>query len=134
MKYRCPKCKGNDGLSVVVKQWAALCYNEKGDFEGTDTDAKTVPDHDQEWDQESAMRCNCGFTGKARDFNEVAQEETEEEKEYTVSVCRIGYGHTEIDVKARSIAAAENLAIDKAGDISYSEHTSDYVVDTCTLK
>ena len=52
---------------------------------------------------------------------------------YVVSVCRIAYGHNEIEVEADSPEQAEEKALDKAGDYLYNEHTSEYEVTGVTL-
>ncbi len=51
---------------------------------------------------------------------------------YEVSVCRTGYGFHRIQVQARSAEEAEELALDEAGDHSYSEKTSEYTLDGTT--
>jgi hypothetical protein len=54
---------------------------------------------------------------------------SQEPENYTVSVCRTGYGFAYIDVMARSPEEAEELAMDEAGDHSYSEKASEYKAD-----
>ncbi len=51
------------------------------------------------------------------------------EKEYTVTVNRIGYAQNEIKVKAESQKEAKRIAIDKAGSLDFSEHTAEYEVE-----
>jgi hypothetical protein len=54
---------------------------------------------------------------------------SEEPESYTVTMCRTGYGFAYIDVMARSPEEAEELAMDEAGDHSYSEKASEYKAD-----
>jgi hypothetical protein len=50
-------------------------------------------------------------------------------KNYKVGVCRISYGYATLDVTAPNQRAAKKLALDNAGDHSFSEHTADYKMD-----
>lgn len=50
---------------------------------------------------------------------------------YKVSVYRIGYAHLDIEVEADNPNAAEDLAVEKAGDHVFSEHDADYKADGC---
>jgi hypothetical protein len=45
---------------------------------------------------------------------------------FDVHVCRTGYGHATLRVKATTPEQARNLAMENAGDYSYSEKESDY--------
>jgi hypothetical protein len=54
------------------------------------------------------------------------------ELEWSANVCRTGYGFSDIVVKARTAAEAEELALDDAGNHYYSEKNSDYEVDWVT--
>jgi hypothetical protein len=54
---------------------------------------------------------------------------SQEPESYTVTMCRTGYGFAYIDVMARSPEEAEELAMDEAGDHSYSEKASEYKAD-----
>jgi len=64
-EYRCPAC-GSTRLAVVIEAWAELV--QEADNLQTDLDG-TCPDHDDEWDNESLMRClECGFEEKAGRF------------------------------------------------------------------
>ena len=47
---------------------------------------------------------------------------------YTVNVTRIGYANLDIEVEAASPQAAEQIALDVAGNHFFSEHTSEYEV------
>jgi hypothetical protein len=47
-------------------------------------------------------------------------------KKYRVPVCRIGYGHADIEVTARNDKEAEAKAIEKAGNHLFSENSSEY--------
>jgi len=53
-------------------------------------------------------------------------------RKFTISVCRTGYGHRDIEVEAESQAQAESLALDEAGDYDYSEHSSEYSLEGVT--
>jgi hypothetical protein len=53
-------------------------------------------------------------------------------KTYKVNVCRIAYGNMDIYVEAKNPKEAETLAEDKAGNYSFSEHTSEYEAQGCT--
>ena len=55
---------------------------------------------------------------------------SKEKKTFSVSMCRIGYGHATFTVEARSDVEAREIALDKAGNYSYSEHSSEYKIDT----
>ena len=54
-------------------------------------------------------------------------------KKYEVSVTRIGYAHTTIEVEAESEEQAEQKAIDMAGNYDFSEHDADYECEGVTL-
>jgi hypothetical protein len=45
---------------------------------------------------------------------------------YDVEVCRTSWGNQVIRVEADTEEAAKKLALDKAGDLYYSEHGADY--------
>lgn len=49
-------------------------------------------------------------------------------RSWDVEVCRTGYGHATVRVRAASQAEAETLAMDQAGDIEFSENDADYEV------
>lgn len=57
---------------------------------------------------------------------------SQEPEEYTVTMCRTGYGFAYITVMARSAEEAEELADDEAGDHNYSEKASEFSVDGVT--
>jgi hypothetical protein len=48
--------------------------------------------------------------------------------DWNVAVCRVGYGHANLSVRARTEKEAEELATDQAGDIHFSEHDAEYEV------
>jgi alpha-glucosidase (family GH31 glycosyl hydrolase) len=54
---------------------------------------------------------------------------SQEPETYEVSVCRTGYGFHKIQVQARSPEEAEELALDEAGDHTYSDKSSEYTTD-----
>ena len=47
---------------------------------------------------------------------------------WTVDVVRVGYSHREIEVTAGSREEAEDMAINMAGGLEFTEHSSDYEV------
>lgn len=47
---------------------------------------------------------------------------------FVIGVTRIGYGFTDIEVDAKSRKDAEKIALDVAGDHTYSEKDADYVL------
>jgi hypothetical protein len=49
-------------------------------------------------------------------------------RSWDVEVCRTGYGHATVRVRAASQAEAETLAMDQAGDMEFSENDADYEV------
>ena len=51
---------------------------------------------------------------------------------YEVQVTRIGYGSRTDRVKAKTLKEAEQKALDQAGNFLYSEHTSDYEIESAT--
>jgi hypothetical protein len=53
------------------------------------------------------------------------------EQEFTVSVCRIGYAHREVKVRATSRNAAEAQALALAPSHDFVEHESGYKVTGC---
>lgn len=53
---------------------------------------------------------------------------TQNPTEYAVQVCRTSYAHCTIKVMAHSQEEAESLALDEAGDHTYSEHSAEYDV------
>lgn len=60
----CPHCKEDDGLSVQIKIVAMAKLSRFGtDFDGAD----------HEWNDDSACECDCGFSGKVRDFKDPAK-------------------------------------------------------------
>jgi hypothetical protein len=134
-EYRCPKCQEQKSFAVVAKVWVGMYFDKDGEFEGSDEDHAAVPDHDQEWDNDSQMRCgDCGHSGKMLDFlieRQDAMNETGEERKFIVEVCRIGYGSTEIEVMACNEFQAEEKALDEAGDICFSDHSSEYTAEGC---
>jgi len=50
-------------------------------------------------------------------------------KTFKVCVCRIGYGFKEFEVQAPSAIAAQQKALDEAGNHLYSEHDAKYEVN-----
>lgn len=55
-------------------------------------------------------------------------ERSEKPEEYEIEVCRISFAHATIKVMAHSQEEAESLALDEAGDHTYSEHDVDYQI------
>lgn len=51
-------------------------------------------------------------------------------KKFKVSVVRISYAVREIEIEAESEEAAKELALDEAGNYEFSEHNSDYEVES----
>ena len=47
---------------------------------------------------------------------------------YVVNVCRIGYGHLDLEVEADSENEAMEIALDNAGNESFVENQSEYEV------
>jgi len=47
-------------------------------------------------------------------------------KRYRVNVCRTAYGNLDIEVEATNAVEAGKIAVDKAGNYSFTEHTSEY--------
>lgn len=54
--------------------------------------------------------------------------------QYEVNVCRIGYAHRTILVEAKNEEEAKDIAVDKAGDYEFSEHSSDYEAQEVNVK
>ena len=52
---------------------------------------------------------------------------------YDVSITRIGYAHTNIEVEASNEQEAQEKAIDMAGDCDFSECDADYECGGITL-
>ena len=61
----------------------------------------------------------------------LASQEDEEDKTrtFTIPVVRVGYACRDIEVVAETLEEAEELALEEAGNESFSEHTSDYFVE-----
>jgi hypothetical protein len=74
MRYRCPVCKRDDRLEVVVEVWATLIQRGEDEFE---TDTTTPQDASHEWNENSVMRC------LACDCQEIAERFELEEPEAT---------------------------------------------------
>lgn len=51
---------------------------------------------------------------------------------YKVEVCRISYGHTEVEVEAPTLKEATNKALTAACDVSFSEKGADYTINSMT--
>ncbi len=49
---------------------------------------------------------------------------------YTVIITRTSYSSTGVEVEADSEEQAREIAMDEAGDHSYSEHSADYEIDS----
>lgn len=47
---------------------------------------------------------------------------------YQINVTRIGYACRVIEVEAKSQEEAENLALEKAPNLEFSEHASEYEI------
>jgi hypothetical protein len=58
---------------------------------------------------------------------------TKKIKKYTVNVCRTAYGNHDIVVEAKDEKEAKEKALDEAGNYFYSEHTSEYTVESVSL-
>lgn len=65
-----------------------------------------------------------GFGIKASEF------EYTEDVEFDVAVCRTSYSHKTIRVKAKTREEAEQLAIDEAGGLEFSESDAEYSVNS----
>jgi hypothetical protein len=50
-------------------------------------------------------------------------------KKFKVSVVRISYANQDIEVIAEDSAEAEILAMEEAGNLSYSEHDAEYDIN-----
>jgi hypothetical protein len=48
---------------------------------------------------------------------------------FKVEICRIGYGFNEITVDAANLEEAKYKALEQAGDLSFSEKSSEYEVN-----
>lgn len=55
-------------------------------------------------------------------------------KQYNVNVVRTGYSHADIKVEARNEKEAKRLALEKAGNLVFSEHDADYDVEFVEVK
>lgn len=53
---------------------------------------------------------------------------------YDVEVCRTSYSTRTITVEAANGEEAKQLALDAAGDLEFSEHSSDYSVESLSHK
>lgn len=53
-------------------------------------------------------------------------------KGYSVDVARAGIGNRTIEVQATSFAEAEKLALEDAGNYVFTDHSSDYTVESVT--
>ncbi len=62
------------------------------------------------------------------EMNDPYSERSAEAREYEIEVCRISFAHATIKVMAHSQEEAESLALDEAGDHTYSEHDVDYQI------
>ncbi|MBE3144531.1 MAG: hypothetical protein IMZ61_11500, partial [Planctomycetes bacterium] len=49
---------------------------------------------------------------------------------YRVNVCRISYGNQYIKIAAHNKREAQRAAEDEAGNLSFTEHTSEYQAQT----
>lgn len=71
--------------------------------------------------------CDDGFCNSCGHQESPEEEEVfDEEQQWNVPVCRIGYSHTLMAVSARSESEAIEKAIDEAGGESFSESSSEY--------
>lgn len=59
-------------------------------------------------------------------------EDDRPKKKFSVAVCRTGYGHANIEVEAFTAEEAEELALEEAGDHSFSENNSEYTSNGAT--
>lgn len=59
-------------------------------------------------------------------INLVPESEEVEPQTWSVNVCRTGFGHRTIEVIANTEQGAIELAIDAAGDESFSENDAEY--------
>ena len=53
-------------------------------------------------------------------------ESNETLKTFVIPVCRTGFGFADIEVKAATLQEAQSIALDRAGDHSFSEKSSEY--------
>ena len=51
---------------------------------------------------------------------------------YEVQVTRVGYGSRLSQVQANTLQEAKDKALAEAGDFLYSEHTSEYEIESAT--
>jgi hypothetical protein len=76
-----------------------------------------------------AQNSACAFDNIAGD---PMADEDDGPGEFDVDVCRTGFGHKTLRIKADSAADAEEKALDQAGNHSYNEKDSDYSVQGVT--
>ena len=70
----CPQCGEDDKLDIAGTVWMRLTPD------GTDIDAP--PDHDHDWDEDSAACCrNCEWTGTVKDATFEPDEDDEEKQD-----------------------------------------------------
>lgn len=50
------------------------------------------------------------------------------EREFTVELCRTGYGFTTVQIKAKTQEEANQIALDHSGDYDYNEKTAEYTI------
>lgn len=83
---------------------------------------------------------HCGNTLSVNvtgDISMIDFEEVEEEnlflREFEIQVTRIGYGTRTLRLSARTEDEARDIADDDAGNHTYSEHLSNYVIEACAV-
>ena len=62
-----------------------------------------------------------------------SKEKPEIKQKYTVHVCRVDYVHRDINVVASSKTEAKERAISIAGNFSFGEKSTDYLVKKCVV-
>lgn len=127
--YICPKCGESKNIAIMAKVWIGLCQDDKtGDLNAV-VGSKNVPDNCPDWDGNTSAKCmDCGLDGYLKNFDANYNAEGAQ-REFIVDVSRIGYGNCDFVVTAKSLAEAEELAIEKAYSEYYSDHSSDYFIE-----
>ena len=64
--------------------------------------------------------------------NVADEDESGEECDFSVTVCRIAYGYCTINVRSRSKKEAGDKALEMAGNYEFSTHNADYAVEDVT--
>lgn len=128
----CPACGQSDRFTITFT----------GSADVTDDGSDDAGDH--EWDEKSDCICaECNQMGIVKDFKRGTSEfnilrkeaitkenalvgvgEKPTEKEYIVKVMRLLPQYLDVRVKAKSVAEAEKLALEKSGDLDFGNGTT----------